>query len=134
MNQWFSVLAAFSSPMVATVFEVIRLLCAIRKSRERLKGGQITNITHTNWEVLIAQLKDKKFMIRHSLYTALTVGGTVSGFLLGEVLIPLPLIGAGVGSFMGGCAGAISGKCVGFCVAGYYERRIRNSPNFAGEQ
>ena len=85
-----------------------------------LEGLEITNAIHTKYketkEGKLTDIKFKKFVLKRVARSTMGIAGGIVGGGLGQMFIPVPVLGAMVGGFVGGMVGSAIGYAQGILI------------------
>ncbi|CAF3900146.1 unnamed protein product, partial [Rotaria sp. Silwood2] len=98
-------LSAVGSGVILTAVESISAFIDIKKKKNERKKGSLSDVAL------------KKYVVRRITSASTTVVGGTAGTVVGTIFIPVPILGATVGGFVGSVGGKIIGGVAGIALS-----------------
>ncbi|CAF1041093.1 unnamed protein product [Rotaria sp. Silwood1] len=107
-------LSAVGSGVILTAVESISAFIDIRKKKNERKKGSLSDVAL------------KKYVVRRITSASTTVVGGTTGTIVGTILIPVPILGATIGGFVGSIGGKLIGGVSGIALSKILEVYEKN--------
>ncbi|CAF3646114.1 unnamed protein product [Rotaria sp. Silwood1] len=98
-------LGAIGSGVIFTTVASISTFIHIKKERNKRQKGDLSDIAF------------KKYVVRRIATTSGTIIGRTAGTIVGTILIPVPILGSGVGAVIGTVSGKMIGSLSGIAIS-----------------
>lgn len=104
MSASLPVVEAAAGGVLNVGFESVSMTYDIYQKRKELRDGQLTDMSY------------KKYVAKRATRGAMGVTGSIAGGVIGQMVIPIPVVGAMIGSVVGGVFGSLAGHGEGILL------------------